>query len=49
MRVHAYGRYVVEMLDGMLKTDLEQRWAWVRLNEDAAHGDLLPTPELGDL
>ncbi|KAK0114323.1 hypothetical protein ONS95_013817 [Cadophora gregata] len=43
------GRYVVEMMDGVLDPELAKRWAWERGAEGGAHKGLLPQLELRDL
>src|SRR6266536_6581655 len=43
------GKYVVQMLDGILDESLVKRWAWDRDQKGGAHDKLIPKRELKDV
>ena len=43
------GKYVIQMLEGMLSSELEARWAWDRERPDSSLNSEYPNSELKDL
>jgi sarcosine oxidase/L-pipecolate oxidase len=46
---HAFGKYVVQMLEGRLDPDMSLKWAWDRSDKGFAHEHLLPRREMRDI
>jgi glycine/D-amino acid oxidase-like deaminating enzyme len=42
------GKYVVEMLEGMLSDEMAERWAWDKHDQGSAHKSLVPHREMRD-